>query len=228
MPRYTPPYPYHSFSTPIDSPAFGSGYEELCPISGLRPCGGPTMLFWDLQECFDMEAVENGSIPPGPYFPFIYKYENSWYGWGSIAIGEFDTSHDHDAHYEANTTTQSDAFFCLRGPYLYLQSCIDRDPLPPRQIAFPLGPDMSFEEEFYEIVNYRATRREYIGALDIIDYEGINWVIINQLQDSFHEVFLGAYELGEALENGLRGNDLIPALLNDFLVWQTCPPDTYE
>lgn len=54
MPRYTPPYPYHSFSTPIDSPAFGSGYEELCPISGLRPCGGPTMLFWDLQECFDM------------------------------------------------------------------------------------------------------------------------------------------------------------------------------
>lgn len=202
------------------------------------------------------EAVENGSIPPGPYFPFIYKYENSWYGWGSIAIGEFDTSHDHDAHYEAvttrlvtsydsdtrnfervdhsslfvltDTTTQSDAFFCLRGPYLYLQSCIDRDPLPPRQIAFPLGPDMSFEEEFYEIVNYRATRREYIGALDIIDYEGINWVIINQLQDSFHEVFLGAYELGEALENGLRGNDLIPALLNDFLVWQTCPPDTYE
>jgi hypothetical protein len=46
-------------------------------------------------------------------------------------------------------------FFCLRDPYFYLQCWVDRNSLPPRQTAFPQEPDMSFEGEFFEIVNSR-------------------------------------------------------------------------
>ncbi|PVF91196.1 hypothetical protein CPB86DRAFT_719915 [Serendipita vermifera] len=118
-------------------------------------------------------------------------------------------------------------FFCLRAPYLYLQSWIDKGSLPPRQTAFPLEPDMSFEEELYEIVNRRSNRQPHrYGALDSIEYEGINFAC-NQWQDTFCSAFTRAHDLGRVLKNGLRGNDLIPALLNDFCVWQTCPPDRW-
>jgi hypothetical protein len=50
-------------------------------------------------------------------------------------------------------------FFCLRAPYLYLKCWVHRDSLPPRQVAFPLEPDMSFEGEFYEIVHTRNLSR---------------------------------------------------------------------
>jgi hypothetical protein len=47
----------------------------------------------------------------------------------------------------------SENFFCLRSPYLYLQAWVDRGSLPPRQTAFPLERDMSFEGELFEIIN---------------------------------------------------------------------------
>ncbi|PVG01673.1 hypothetical protein CPB86DRAFT_871077 [Serendipita vermifera] len=177
-------------------------------------------------------AIAGGSISPGPYFPFTYEYK-SWNGWSAIAVGIFDRDFNGGAenakgmavttrlvtHWtewggifggiegsngtEAVTTHASagdDAFFCLR--------------------------DMSFEGEFYEIVNYRAKRGYYVGTLDRIDYEGID-LALDQWQDTFWRTFSGAYELGRALKGGLRGNDLIPALLHDFCVWQTCPPDRW-
>ncbi|PVG01677.1 hypothetical protein CPB86DRAFT_83410 [Serendipita vermifera] len=198
------------------------------------------------------EAIYRGSIPPGPYFPFTYAYER-WDGWKAIAIGTFDEDSDDDENKKAVTTrlvdepwdygqfkkvdgsdqrvdthagTLSDNIFCLRAPYSYLQSWIDRDSLPPRKPAFPLEPDMRFEEELYEIVIFRARRHDCVGTLDGIEYEGINFAI-NQWQDTFYPAFTGAHHLGRALKNGLRGNDLIPALLNDFCVWQTCPPDRW-
>ncbi|PVF91195.1 hypothetical protein CPB86DRAFT_878641 [Serendipita vermifera] len=275
-------------------------WDELCLICGLRPGGGPRMLYGDLWACLNMiihsleeqkldltlskeelvehirkilllfgdgkyyrptsyeTAIAGGSISPGPYFPFTYEYK-SWNGWSAIAVGIFDKDFNGGAenakgmavttrlvtHWtewggifggiegsngtEAVTTHASagdDAFFCLRGPYSYLQSWIDRDSLPPRQTTFPLEPDMSFEGEFYEIVNYRAKRGYLIGTLDRIDYEGID-LALDQWQDTFWRTFSGAYELGRALKGGLRGNDLIPALLHDFCVWQTCPPDRW-
>jgi hypothetical protein len=33
------------------------------------------------------EAIKEGTIAPGPWFPFTYE---AWDGWGSIAIGVFD------------------------------------------------------------------------------------------------------------------------------------------
>jgi hypothetical protein len=46
-------------------------------------------------------------------------------------------------------------------------------------------------------------------------------------QDFFEDGFDDAFHLSRALKSGLRGNELIPALLDDFRVWQTCPPDRY-
>jgi hypothetical protein len=60
---------------------------------------------------------------------------------------------------ETDASTNSNDFFCLRAPYFYLQKWIDRNSLPPRQTVFPLEPDMTFEGEFYEIVNYRGEGR---------------------------------------------------------------------
>jgi hypothetical protein len=66
-----------------------------------------------------------------------------------------------------------------------------------------------------------------IGTLYEIDYEGIDRSL-QQWQYDFDGAFSGAWELGRALKNGLRGNDLILALFRDFKVWQVCPPDRYK
>lgn len=116
-------------------------------------------------------------------------------------------------------------FFCLRAPYHYLKSWVNRDTLPPRQTAFPLEPDMSFEGELYEIINTRRERRdEASGILNWVDYGGIT-KDFHQFQDYFW--IDDAFYLGQALKSGLRGKDLIPALLRDFSVWQTCPTNRW-
>ncbi|PVG01682.1 hypothetical protein CPB86DRAFT_823601 [Serendipita vermifera] len=68
--------------------------------------------------------------------------------------------------------------------------------------------------------------RQGHGTVDFIDYEGID-CSLQQFQDDFSGAFFGPYDLGSALKSGLRGNDLIPALLSDFNVWQACPPDRW-
>jgi hypothetical protein len=63
--------------------------------------------------------------------------------------------------------------------------------------------------------------------MDYIDYGGIEHSL-EQFQDTFDGAYFDDHELGRALKSGLRGYDLIPALLRDFKVWQTCPPDRYK
>jgi hypothetical protein len=65
------------------------------------------------------------------------------------------------------------------------------------------------------------------GILRRIDYEGIDLTLCD-FQGDFSRAYLGPWKLCRALKDGLRGNDLIPALLQDFNVWQTCPTDGYE
>jgi hypothetical protein len=65
------------------------------------------------------------------------------------------------------------------------------------------------------------------GTLLGLEYEGIERSL-QTVQDDFVGAFVGAHKLVSALKAGLRGKDLIPALLRDFNVWQTCPPDRYE
>jgi hypothetical protein len=49
----------------------------------------------------------------------------------------------------------------------------------------------------------------------------------DRFQDVFEGGFTGAVDLSRALVSGLGGEELIPELLRDFNVWQTCPPDRY-
>jgi hypothetical protein len=78
-----------------------------------------------------------------------------------------------------------------------------------------------------------------IGTLPCIDYEGIESTLCpskddygaevddDRFQAEFEGGFTGAVDLSRALVSGLRGEELIPALLCDFNVWQTCPSDRY-
>ena len=51
-------------------------------------------------------------------------------------------------------------FFVLEGCYKYLEAWLDRDDLPPRNVAFPDDDEpMSIASEFYEIVNSREQSR---------------------------------------------------------------------
>ncbi|PVG01672.1 hypothetical protein CPB86DRAFT_812301 [Serendipita vermifera] len=202
-------------------------------------------------------AIKEGSITPGPYFPLTYEY-GKWDGWKAIAIGVFDGPHGSGKLVKGNlvttrlvgdctlhggeftsvdgeagqvltsATTYGDNFFCLRAPYLYLQAWVDRDSLPLRHTAFPLEPEMSFEGEFYEIIQTRENKRQSeIGTMPFVKYEGIESALFEHFQDEYSAAFSDAHKLALALENGLRGNDLIPALLRDFRVWQTCPSDRW-
>jgi hypothetical protein len=71
----------------------------------------------------------------------------------------FDEIDGEPATTNASVLRGSSNFFCLYKPYFYLQAWINRDSLPPRQVAFPLEPDMTFEGEFYEIVHSRRKER---------------------------------------------------------------------
>jgi hypothetical protein len=74
---------------------------------------------------------------------------------------------DRNIFTNASAKRGSPNFFCLYKPYFYLQAWIDRDSLPPRQIAFPHEPEMSFEGEFYEIVNTHTQRRGmFVPSID--------------------------------------------------------------
>ncbi|PVF98447.1 hypothetical protein CPB86DRAFT_705323, partial [Serendipita vermifera] len=115
--------------------------------------------------------------------------------------------------------------FCLRVPYFYLQAWLHRETLPPRQIAFPSEPDMSFEGELYEIINTRKKARR--GTLRTINYGGIEHTYDGQYQDCFEPDDICPTRLGQLLKMGKRGHDLIPGLLYDFNTWQTCPTDRW-
>ncbi|PVF98446.1 hypothetical protein CPB86DRAFT_814818 [Serendipita vermifera] len=118
-------------------------------------------------------------------------------------------------------------FFCLRAPYFYLQTWVNRDTLPLRQTAFPLEPDMSFEGELYEIINTRQQERYAGGMLRSIRYGGIEYAFDGQYQTCFQHDYIRPRWLGYALRMGERKYDLIPPLLYDFNVWQTCPTDRW-
>lgn len=113
---------------------------------------------------------------------------------------------------------------CLRTPFQYLRKWVNRRTLPPRRIAFPSQPKMDFIGEFYEIVHTRLRSRRLNGTLPCIDYEGTE-LVWNGVHDFFEDIFEGATHLGAALKAGLRGDALVPPLLNDFRTWQAYPPD---
>ncbi|PVF92491.1 hypothetical protein CPB86DRAFT_183800 [Serendipita vermifera] len=144
----------------------------------------------------------------------------------SVLGGYFDMV-DMDNYISASSYMSNGNLFCLRAPYFYLQAWLHRETLPPRQIAFPSEPDMSFEGELYEIINTRKEARRG-GILCAINYGGIEHTYDGQYQDYLECDDTRPTRLGQLLKMGKRGHDLIPGFLYDFNTWQTCPTDRYD
>ncbi|PVF91000.1 hypothetical protein CPB86DRAFT_878739 [Serendipita vermifera] len=212
----------------------------------LMLCG----LLWDQDDLPPhprLKLLENYGKPhyifdsetPESYHTWDYELDNVPRGYDVVARpvcgssdfgGIFNEAEEKPGVYirtNASSHRESEGFFCLRNPYLYLQAWVDRGSLPPRQTAFPFEPDMSFEGELYEIVKSRQEPRKRDGTLPWIDYEGIELALNGRYQDYFIDGLRDTFHLNEALKSGLRGRNLIPALMEDFHVWQTCPPDRW-
>ncbi|KDQ19414.1 hypothetical protein BOTBODRAFT_142968 [Botryobasidium botryosum FD-172 SS1] len=118
--------------------------------------------------------------------------------------------------------------FVLEGPFRYLEAWVDRASLPERRAVFPEDPDpLSFAAELYEIVNTRAQpRNEYDGSLPGIDYGGIEKTC-EGTQDFFQPALKRPKHMTRAIDNGVRGGDLLPAITRDFGCWMCARPDIW-
>lgn len=119
--------------------------------------------------------------------------------------------------------------FALCEPcYRYLEAWLDRDNLPLPTTA-PSSPEsLPFASELYEIVNSRTNKRdEYTGLLlPAIDYNGIEQTL-NQWQDFFLDARRGTKHLATAITAGLRGEKLLPAILDDCRAWMFARPNLW-
>ena len=133
-------------------------------------------------------------------------------------------------------------FFLCERCYAYLESWLDRESLPPSSRASGSDCELPFASELYEIVNSRKAQRgkrghywaqplthpehidENTGLLPEIDYDGIERSLV-QWQTHFMPCRKGTKHIAEAIEAGLRGADLLPAVLRDCRGWMFMRPD---
>jgi hypothetical protein len=137
-------------------------------------------------------------------------------------------------------------FFVSEGCYHYLHAWIDWAALPPRSQAFALDPaPLHFGAELYEIINSMKdlqARSEWslrsklschtadhrllggIAALRCIDYDGIVDTV-EPFQMYFHPARRGSQHIAKAIRDGLRGKELLPAIMRDFRCWMFVRPD---
>ncbi|KAL0949462.1 hypothetical protein HGRIS_009516 [Hohenbuehelia grisea] len=99
--------------------------------------------------------------------------------------------------------------------FYYLQHWIDFERLPP-PCTLPSGDTLSLPGELYEIVNSRSEQQ--FNTLPCIDYDGIDGTL-EQWQDFFERARRGVKNVAQAISSGLRGEDLIPALRQDYRCW---------
>ncbi|GJE88823.1 hypothetical protein PsYK624_049100 [Phanerochaete sordida] len=124
-------------------------------------------------------------------------------------------------------------FVCERCFY-YLKHWIDMGelgPLPDRRCAFPNETEpVSFAGELYEIINvYTGENREFNSLIeDCIDYDGIQ-NSLQQCQDAL--LYDGCWKnmdhTARAIEQGLRDDDLVPAVMHDIRAWMFMRPDMW-
>ncbi|KAJ8518171.1 hypothetical protein ONZ45_g4731 [Pleurotus djamor] len=126
-----------------------------------------------------------------------------------------------------NAYADNPCFALHESCYHYLRSWLQPHLLTPatRVADAPL----TFDEELYEIVNSRKELRMfYKSYLPCIDYGVAAAGMEDQYQDFFSYVRRkGSKAIARAISAGLRGYDLIPAILLDFRVWIYASTDTW-
>lgn len=138
--------------------------------------------------------------------------------------GEDETpQHTHVSPESSPTVVICERCFC------YLEAWLELDHVPPRHHGFPHDPaPLSFPGELYEIVNLFGGRKNGYCRLtyfDNIDYGGIKG------REEQAYLFPGRWRspssLQRALEKGLRGADLVPAVMRDVKAWLFMRPDVW-
>ncbi|KAI0346160.1 hypothetical protein BDW22DRAFT_725295 [Trametopsis cervina] len=104
--------------------------------------------------------------------------------------------------------------------YHYLKFWLDMSTLP----ASCNERSLSFAGELYEVVNSRTARRDILGLLPTLKYDGIEDTL-GDWQCFFIHTRRGTKHLACAIEAGLRGSQLIPAILQDCRAWMFVRPD---
>ncbi|GJE88835.1 F-box protein [Phanerochaete sordida] len=112
--------------------------------------------------------------------------------------------------------------------YHYLESWVDWQSVPaPSKHHISSRPPLSFASELYEMIYSRKRQRDSSSGLPPeIDYQGIE-ASLEQWQDFFMPCRRGSKHVAQAIEAGLRGADLIPAILRDCRAWMFMRPDIW-
>ncbi|KAI0795361.1 hypothetical protein BC629DRAFT_1262457, partial [Irpex lacteus] len=114
-------------------------------------------------------------------------------------------------------------FFVHERCYYYLKTWIDHATLPPSHD----GRLLSFAGELYELLNSREKQRSSDNALfPGVDYAGTE-ASLDQWQSFFTPCRRGVEHIKQAIKDGLRGKDLIPAILRDCRAWMFMRPDVW-
>ncbi|KAI0084837.1 hypothetical protein BDY19DRAFT_997400 [Irpex rosettiformis] len=107
--------------------------------------------------------------------------------------------------------------------YYYLKNWINHAGLPSPNN----GRSLSFAGELYELLNSRTNPRDSDHSLfPGVDYAGIE-ASLDQWQSFFTPCRKGVKYIRRAIQEGIRGKDLIPAILRDCRAWMFMRPDIW-
>ncbi|GJE88814.1 hypothetical protein PsYK624_049010 [Phanerochaete sordida] len=183
--------------------------------------------------CFDAQgeaSLRDGKAPDARHVEVRRVRDGDGGDFGEVLTADEDGAETWQSNYTACSVRREggvpNVFLCERC-YAYLEKWVDWPSLPAPSSA-PLGDaELSFAAELYEIVNSRKARRDEVtGLLPDIDYDGIE-ASLNQWQSHFIACRVGSTHLAHAMDTGLRGADLIPALLQDCRAWMFMRPDLW-
>ncbi|KAH9896787.1 hypothetical protein C8Q73DRAFT_789106 [Cubamyces lactineus] len=131
---------------------------------------------------------------------------------------------DCDTYYDANESPSCNIWMHI-ACWNHLQDWLDC-PLPPRIGRH--GKPLTFAGELYELVASRHERQAHVRAsLPCIDYGGTLGAFTTQYQDDILGCRVGVEHLARALKEGLRDEQLIPAILEDCGWWKFVRPDRW-
>jgi hypothetical protein len=176
----------------------------------------------------------------------INEYDSNGYFYG-VKVDDRDAQDGSGVRTEdkisyCGTGVVSCNFFIVRGCFEYL--CAWLDPSLSQRVAFlDSAPSMTLQGELYEIVNSRHGSRGmngwaclYIailmrslaksGLLSGIQYGDITKTL-EDYQRRFLKARKGSKHTSRAINAGLRGIELLPAIFRDFQCWQSMRPDMY-
>ncbi|EKM51758.1 uncharacterized protein PHACADRAFT_262086 [Phanerochaete carnosa HHB-10118-sp] len=177
--------------------------------------------------CFDENgeaSLRDGKVPEGRHAEVRRVRDGDGGDFGEILTTHEDGEEAWESAYTACSVRSEggvpNVFFCERC-YAYLE---EWQSLPASASEGAQAPSAA---ELYEIVNSRKARRDEItGLLPDIDYDGIE-ASLNQWQSHFIACRRGSKHLAHAINTGLRGADLIPAILQDCRAWMFMRPDVW-